>query len=99
MLRDWSTRIASQSRTTLGIGFIIGLLISLWSANSGAKALFDALTTVHAETETRSFIRLIAITLAFALATIVLMLVALACVTAPRLPFAIRLRSNCFQRS
>jgi membrane protein len=80
VLRDQLTRIAAQGRTTLGIGFTIGLLISLWSANSGTKALFDALNAAYQEKETRSFIRLNAITLAFTLATILLLLVALACV-------------------
>jgi membrane protein len=80
VLRDQLTRIAAQGRTTLGIGFISGLLISLWSANSGTKALFDALNAVYDETETRSFIRLNATTLAFTLATILFLLVALACV-------------------
>jgi membrane protein len=80
VLRDQLTRIAAQGRTTLGIGFIIGPLISLWTANSGTKALFDALNAVYDERETRSFIRLNAITLAFTLAAIVLLLVALACV-------------------
>jgi membrane protein len=80
VLRDQLTRLTAQGRTTLGIGFIIGLMISLWSANAGTKALFDALNAVYDETETRSFIRLNAITLAFTLATIAFLLVALACV-------------------
>jgi membrane protein len=82
VLRDQLTRLAAQGRTTLGIWFIIGLLISLWSANSGTKALFDALNAVYDETEKRSFIRLNSVTLAFTLATIALLLVALACVIA-----------------
>jgi membrane protein len=80
VLRHQLTRIAAQGRTTLGIGFMIGLLISLWTANSGTKALFDALNVVYDEMETRSFVRLYAITLAFTLAAIMLLLVTLACV-------------------
>jgi membrane protein len=45
-----------------------------------AKAVFDALNAVHDGTETRIFIRLDAITLAFSMSAIVLLLVALACV-------------------
>jgi membrane protein len=79
VMRDQLTWLAAQGRTTLGIGFVIGLLISLWSANSGTKALFDALNAVYQEKETRSFIRLNAVTLAFTLATITFLLLALAC--------------------
>jgi membrane protein len=44
--RDQLTRLAAQGSTTLGISFLIGLVVSLWSANSGIKALFDALNVV-----------------------------------------------------
>jgi len=57
-------------------------VISLWSANSGIKALFDALNVVYEEKEKRSFIRLNAITLAFTIGTIAFLLIALACVVA-----------------
>jgi membrane protein len=59
------TRLAAQGSTTLGVGFIVGLAISLLSANSGIKALFDALNAVYKEKEKRSFIKLNAVTLTF----------------------------------
>ena len=82
VVRDQLTRVAGQGGATLGIGFIIGLLISLWSANSGTKALFDALNTVYEEKEARCFIRLNAIMLCFTVGTIVFLLVVLASVIA-----------------
>src|SRR5207237_7028618 len=51
VLREQLTRLAEQGSTTLGISFIVGLVISLWSANSGIKALFDALNVVYREKE------------------------------------------------
>ena len=33
------------------ISFAVGLVISLWSANAGIKALFDALNAVYQEKE------------------------------------------------
>jgi membrane protein len=47
VIRDQLTRLTAQGSTTLGISFLVGLVISLWSANSGIKALFDALNVVY----------------------------------------------------
>jgi membrane protein len=77
VLREQLTRLAEQGSTTLGISFIVSLLISLWSANSGIKALFDALNVVYQEKEKRNFIRLNAVTLCFTVATIAFLLIAL----------------------
>jgi hypothetical protein len=44
-------RISSQGGGTLGLGFVIGLAVSLWSANAGMKAIFDALNIVYEEEE------------------------------------------------
>ena len=82
VIRNQLNSLAAQPRGTLGISFLIGLAISLWSANGGIKALFDALNTVYGEKEERSFIRLNATTLAFTLAMIGFVLVALACIVA-----------------
>ena len=46
VLREQLTRLAAEGSRTLGVGFLVGLVISLWSANSGIKALFDALNSV-----------------------------------------------------
>jgi membrane protein len=72
------SRIIAQPRRSLGIGFLVGLVISLWSANNGIKALFDALNIVYAERETRSFIRLNAVSLTFTVAMIAFLIVAIA---------------------
>jgi membrane protein len=87
VIRDQLTRLSAQGSTTLGVGFLIGLVISLWSANSGIKALFDSLNVVYGEKEKRSFIRLNAVTLSFTIATIAFLLIALACIVA--LPVAL----------
>jgi len=74
--------LTAQGPAKLGFGFAFGLLVSLWSANGGIKALFDALNTVYEEDEKRSFIRLNATSLAFTLAVIVFLVVAIAGVVA-----------------
>ena len=74
------TRIASRPHGSLGVTFIISLLISLWSANSGVKAMFDALNVVYNVEERRSFIRLNAVSLLFTLAAVALLLATMASV-------------------
>ncbi|MBV9112829.1 MAG: YihY/virulence factor BrkB family protein [Hyphomicrobiales bacterium] len=70
-------RLTAQPNSTLGFAFLIGLAVSLWSANAGMKALFDALNIVYGEKEKRSFIKLNALSLLFTLGAIVFMIVAL----------------------
>lgn len=82
VIRDQLNRLTAQPRGTLGISFVIGLLVSMWSANGGIKAMFDALNVVYGEREKRSFITLNAMTLAFTVAMIGFILVALAAIVA-----------------
>jgi len=88
VIREQLTRLAAQGSTTLGVSLLVSLVISLWSANSGVKALFDALNAVYEEKEKRGFIKLNAITLSFTIGTIVFLLLSLAFVIA--LPIALR---------
>jgi membrane protein len=82
VVRDQLSRLTAQGSTKLSISFVISLAISLWSANGGVKALFDALNVVYEEKEKRSFIKLNAISLAFTLGMIAFLVVALVCVIA-----------------
>jgi membrane protein len=81
IIREQIERLAAQPAQRLGIATIIGLGVSLWSANGGMKAMFDALNVVYHEKEKRSFIRLNAISLAFTLGAMVFVLIALAAMT------------------
>ena len=78
VLRGELNRITSQGSGTLGLAFILGLASSLWSANSGTKSIFDALNVVYQEDETRGFVRLTLIALAFTVGAIIFILLALA---------------------
>ena len=78
--REQLTRVSSKGDRTLGLTFIVGLGISLWSANAAMKALFDTLNIVYGEQEKRGFFKLNAITLAFTVAGIAFLLSALAAV-------------------
>ena len=69
-------RIASKGGGALGFGFVFGLAVSLWSANAGMKAVFDALNIVYDEEEKRSFVRLNLQSLAFTLGAIAFLILA-----------------------
>jgi membrane protein len=71
-------RIAAQQNSTLGVTFLTGLAVSLWSANAGIKALMDALNLVVEEEEQRGFFRLNAVSLAFTVGAILFALLAVA---------------------
>ncbi len=82
VIHDQLRRVASQSGSKLGITFIISLGVSLWSANAAMKSIFDTLNIVYSEREKRSFITLNAISLAFTVAGIAFVLVALGAMVA-----------------
>jgi membrane protein len=70
IVQDQIARVLGKGTSTLGITFIFGLLMAIWSANAGMKAIFDALNVVYEERETRSFLRLNLTSLAFTIAAL-----------------------------
>jgi membrane protein len=78
--RDQLTRVASKGQQTLGWTFLIGLAISLWSANAAMKSLFDTLNVTYGERETRGFFTLNIVSVIFTLAAIVFVQLAIAAV-------------------
>jgi membrane protein len=71
------TRLEQTRTGTLGVGFVGGLLVALWSANSGMKALFDALNVAYDETEKRGFFNLNLVSLGFTLGGLVFFILVL----------------------
>ena len=72
------THLAHQNRAALGFGFAVSMVFSLWTANYGVSALFEALTAVYEEKEKRGLVKYYATTFAFTVGTIVLVLLSLA---------------------
>jgi membrane protein len=58
VIREQTHRIASQGAESLSLTFVGAVLFSIWSANAGMKALFDALNVIYEEVEKRNFVRL-----------------------------------------
>ncbi len=75
-------RLVSQRTDELGVTFGIGLAFALWSANSGIKALFDALNIAYDENEKRGIVALNLASLAFTLCGIAFAILAVGAVTA-----------------
>jgi len=82
IIRTQMNQVASQGPSKLGVAFVIGFLVSLWSANAGIKSIFDALNLVYDEPEKRGLIRLNLVSLAFTVAAILFILVAIAFIAA-----------------
>ena len=87
ILGDELKQLVSAGGGKLGLGAIIGILVALWSANGGTKAMFDSLNVVYDEHEKRSYIRRTLISLAVTLGTLVFVMVVMAAVVA--LPIAL----------
>ncbi len=80
ILKEQVEALTSGEPKALGLGFVVGLGTSLWSANAAIKALFDALNVVNEEKETRSFVRRTATTLAFTFGALVFVVIAMTAV-------------------
>jgi membrane protein len=80
IVREQANRIASNHSSALSLGIVVGILVSLWSAMSGVKAMIDALNVIYEQKESRSFIKLNLVALVFTLAGFAALLVAIACI-------------------
>lgn len=54
---DQMLRITGTTDGKLTVAFVISLLVSVWSANAGMKAMFEGLNVAYDETESRPFFR------------------------------------------
>lgn len=67
-------RLVSQSQHSLSLALLTSLAVALWSANAGMKALMQAMNVAFGEIESRSFVRVTAISLSFTLGAILMLL-------------------------
>jgi membrane protein len=82
LLRQQANRIASQSHSALTIGVIVGILVMVWSAMSGVKAMIDALNVIYEEQESRSLFRFNLVALLFTVGSFAVFLLAIGAVVA-----------------
>lgn len=65
------TSIVETSRSHLGAGFAISLLATLWAASNGTRALMRGINLAYGIDETRSMLRLRALSVALTVALVV----------------------------
>ncbi|NLG18150.1 MAG: YihY/virulence factor BrkB family protein [Fibrobacter sp.] len=82
LVREQMSQIAETSTTALGWGLVLSVLLSLWSANKGTRALFQGLNIAYDEEDKRGFIKGNAITLLFTLYLIIAVIVSIVLVIA-----------------
>jgi membrane protein len=71
LISDRIEAVVAEPARGLGIGFIISLLISLWSASTGTKSVLNALTLAYNETETRGMIKFQLVSLGMTLVAVI----------------------------
>jgi membrane protein len=77
IVQEQIARIVQAGGGELGLGFVFGLLLALWSANAGMKAMIDALNVIYDEDEKRSFVTLNLLSLTLTIAVLAVMLAAI----------------------
>ena len=75
LVQDFLSQLISAPGKNLGT-FVVSLSIALWSANSGMKALIEALNVVYERKEERSFLQLNALSGVMTAAFLIFMIVA-----------------------
>ena len=82
IIGDQMTRLTSTDHTHLGLAFALSLLVSIWSANAGVKALMSGLNVAYEEHEKRSLVPLNLTSLAFTIGMTLLAVAAIAALVA-----------------
>jgi membrane protein len=96
ILHEEITKLTAKGDAKLSLGFTTGLVVALWSANAGMKAIIDALNVVYDEKEKRSFIKLNLVSLLFTFVAILSLMVALAAIVVAPIIFSMVGLSNFF---
>ena len=89
LVRDEIIRIVANSNGRLTLSFLGSLALSLWSANSGVKALFEALNILYGEEEKRSIVQLNVFSMLLTICSIAAMLMIVTGVVVLPLVFSI----------
>jgi membrane protein len=67
IVTDQLAQLASQRTEALGFGLAVSVAAALWTANSGVKAIFEAMNVAYNEPERRSLLRLHLVSFSFTL--------------------------------
>jgi membrane protein len=82
VLSEQVARLALVSHASLGLTFLVSLLLSVWSANAGMKGLIAGLNVAYEARERRNFFELNLLSLAFTAGAIAFAVVSTATIAA-----------------
>jgi membrane protein len=82
LLKDQLEQISHSSSAALSWGLVFSVILSLWSANKGTAALFQAINIAYNEEYKRGFLKGNSLTLLFTLLGIVVAIISMALVIA-----------------
>ena len=77
LLRDQITSLTATSGGALGFGFVLSILLALWSASGGTTSLISAVNIAYDEEESRNFLKLRGTALLLTFGAILFMLLTL----------------------
>jgi membrane protein len=77
ILNDQLTAVASAQSRNLGISALVGLVLALWSAGAGVRAMMTALNIAYHEREKRGFLRFYATAFLFTIGIALLGIISL----------------------
>lgn len=80
-------RLANRPSATLSVAFLVSLLLSVWSANAGMKALFDGLNVAYDEEEKRHYVTRTGLTYVFTFGALLFLVVMSAVLVAAPIAF------------
>ena len=82
VLSEQMTRLAATPHASLGLTFVISLVLSMWSANAGTKGVIAGLNVAYEVREHRGFIRLNLTSLVFTVGAILFAIAGMSAVVA-----------------
>lgn len=88
IVQDQVNRVLAKGNARLSLALLFSLALAVWSANGGMRAIIDALNVVYDEREKRGFITLNLVSLAFTLAGITAILIAIGLVVVAPIIFS-----------
>ncbi|WP_162145390.1 YihY/virulence factor BrkB family protein [Rhizobium mesoamericanum] len=86
-LRKRIERIGNDQESTLSFALVISVVLALWSANRGMKALFEGLNVAYGEIERRTLVQLNIVSMNFTIGLFFFLIVAILGVAAVPLMF------------
>jgi membrane protein len=82
IVQDQTHSVVTQATGSLSLALILSLVLAVWSATKGVKAMFTALNIAYEEQEERGFFSLNLYALAFTVGGILFVIIALALIAA-----------------